>query len=85
MIITQILDHWQTSTPAKLLRGAPDFEVLALAAHAVILLGYRAKQCDRDDLEHACRKFLAILHQECDGIPVGSYCMQLRRLDPEVH
>jgi hypothetical protein len=49
------------------LRGEPDAEVVALAAHAAIMLAYRANICKREDVEQACVTFIAFLNQERAG------------------
>ena len=74
--ITQIVDHWSMSTLNKLLRDVPDWDVLALAAQAAILLGKRAYDCERDDMEKTCAKFARFLTKERLGTTRKSYCLK---------
>jgi hypothetical protein len=62
--ISDILDCWGSTTVHKLLRAVSDSDVLALAAQAAILLGQRAKEREREDVEQACFAFLTFLNRE---------------------
>jgi hypothetical protein len=79
MTISQILDHWQKArSPAGLTKGTADSEVLALAAFAAIMLGQRAKDCKRTEIEHACYDFITILNKEREGTSDKEYRMRAK-------
>lgn len=75
--ITDILDQWRdTNSVRKVSKGAADSEVLALASMATILLGHRAQQVGREDIEKVCAAFLKILNKERIDTTAKTYRMK---------
>jgi chromate transport protein ChrA len=82
MTISEILNHWgATPSLRKLLHGVSDSEVLSLAVQAAILLGKRAQQKNRKDVEAACRTFIAFMLRERADMTHKTYRMERKSND----
>jgi hypothetical protein len=76
MSIPKILDCWGRVPMRQLLRNVPDSEVVAVAAQAAILLGKRAQEQGRKDIEQACREFVEFLNEERADTSYRTYRMK---------